>query len=374
MVAVFLLLIIVLVWSIFAQSNNRTEYMHQPWHSATSFMRNLLILLLQCSWLFWISCADDHQKSATPIQKTGVYAHPSVLSFTEQLANKPKDAALYYQRALALRSIGEDSVALLDFYQATELDSSQSKYFSAIGELLFEHKDVEGSVKWFKKAIEIDPMDPVAHLKFAKMLIFVNDNEKAFKEINTVLRRDPYNAEGYFLKGMVYKNMNDTNKSISSFQTAVQVDPGYQPAILQLAMIYAARKDDLALRYFDNAYKADTHQMVALHAKAMYLQDKKSTDLAKTVYREILTKDSNYIDAAFNLSWLLMQEDSLLVAEDLLSRVLQLQDDYVEAYYNRGVCRELLQKKESALSDYQRAVQLDPQYPEARAAVGRLKP
>ncbi|MES2478950.1 MAG: tetratricopeptide repeat protein [Bacteroidota bacterium] len=332
---------------------------------------NILLALL---WAILISsCGESSQKSqAVNSISDGVFAHPSIAPISIEIEKNPTDAALFFKRAKAFRALSEDSIALNDFKKAAELDSSKAIYFSSIGELLFEHKDVEGSVKWFRKAIQIDPKDPIAHLKFAKMLMFVNDNQKAFAEINTVLRRDPYNAEAYFLKGMVYKNINDTAKSISSFQTAVQVDPGYQPAILQLALIYAAKKDSIALRYFDNAYTADPTQMVALHGKAMFYQENGQLNKAKEMYKKCIAQDPQYGDAFFNMGWILMQEDSLEKAAKQFDFVTKIEPNNSEAYYNRGVCKELMKRPAEALSDYRQALEFDPEYKEARDGVARL--
>jgi tetratricopeptide (TPR) repeat protein len=318
------------------------------------------------------SCGSSNKKTSITQPKDGIFAHPSVASISLQMESNPNDASLFFKRAKALRGLQEDFLALEDFKKATQLDSTKAIYFSAIGELLFEHKDVEGSVKWFKKAIQIDPADPVAHLKFAKMLMFVNDNKKAFTEINTVLRRDPYNPEAYFLKGMVYKNLNDTAKSISSFTTSVQVDPGYQPSILQLAMIYAAKRDTIAIRYYDNAFAADTTQLVALHGKAMFYQEMGKMENAKTVYKECILHDVQYADAYFNLGWILMHQDSLDKAARQFDFVTKIEPNNAEAYYNRGVCKELLKKPLEALIDFKQALAFDPDYKVAKEGIDRL--
>lgn len=363
-------LIIDHLWTIFAQLKSKVLVFLRPYFIK---MKNLhLLTAILCAFLM-ASCGSSTPKNKALEQSTdGVFAHPSIAPISMEIEKNPNDAALFFKRAKAFRALNEDSIALNDFKKATELDSTKAIYFSSIGELLFEHKDVEGSVKWFRKAIQIDPKDPIAHLKFAKMLMFVNDNQKAFDEINTVLRKDPYNAEAYFLKGMVYKNLNDTAKSISSFQTAVQVDPGYQPAILQLALIYSVKKDSIALRYFDNAYAADPTQMVALHGKAMFYQDNGQLNKAKEMYRKCISQDPQYADAFFNMGWILMQQDSLEKATKQFDFVTKIEPTNSEAYYNRGVCKELLKRTAEALSDYRQALEFDPEYQEAKDGVARL--
>src|SRR5690606_19393220 len=105
------------------------------------------------------------------------------------------------------------------FQQAASLDSTKAEYFSAVGDLMFEHKDISGSLPWIEKAVSLNPKDPQARLKIAKLFVFIKEYPKAFSEINTVLRQNAMNPEGYFLKGIIYKDLKDTSKAISSFQT-----------------------------------------------------------------------------------------------------------------------------------------------------------
>jgi tetratricopeptide (TPR) repeat protein len=333
-------------------------------------MNKLFPILPLLASILFCACGGGKQRALQPT--TGPYADLSIRSISGQIDANPGDAALFFKRAKAFRALGQDSVALIDFEKAVQLDSSKANYFSAIGELLFEHKDVDGSVKWFKKAIRIDPKDPVAHLKFAKMLIFINDNQKAFNEINTVLRKDPYNSEAYFLKGIVYKNMNDTGKAMSSFQTSVQVDPGYQPSILQLAILYAAKKDPIALKYFDNAYAADTTQLMAWYGKAMFYQDNGDYEKAKEIYRECLRKNDAYTDAYFNTGWILMHQDSLEKAIGRFGEVVKRESSNFSAYYNRGLCYELLKRKDEAIADYNSALRFNQDYQEPKDGIKRL--
>ncbi|WP_344825944.1 tetratricopeptide repeat protein [Rurimicrobium arvi] len=316
------------------------------------------------------ACGGGSKAPQQPV--SGVFAVPEIAEVSARIEKDGNNAALYYKRAMLLREQGADSLALTDLKKTVSLDSSKAYYFSSIGELLFEHKDVQGSIKYFKKAIGIDPNDPVSHLKYAKLLMFTDNNQEAFTEINTVLRRNPYSGEAYFLKGMVYKNLKDTNKALSSFQTSIQVDPQYQPSFLQLGAIYASRKDSLALRYFENAYLIDSSQMIGRYSQAMFYQDAGAYEKAKAVYRKIILKDPQYADAFFNMGWILMRQDSFEKAARQFDLVTRIEPANAGAYYNRGVCYELMHRTREALSDYRQAVELDDTYTEAKSGVQRL--
>lgn len=304
---------------------------------------------------------------------SGAYGHPDIKNLSREIAEQPQNAALLFKRAQALRKLKEDSLALIDLNKAIVIDTSKAAYFSAIGELLFDHKDIDGSRIWFKKAIQRDPNDPTAHLKLAKLLLFIDENNEAFKEINIVLRQNPYQAEAYFLKGMAYKNLRDSNRALSSFQTAVQVDPVYQPALFQLARLYESRNDTLGLQYYENAYRADTSDVTPLHGKALFYQNLGHLAEAKATYRRCMKNHVSYTDAAFNLGWILMHQDSFELAADIYDTVLKYNSTNAEASYNKAVCLELSKKTSEALNYYRKAAELRSNYKEAQDAIKRLE-
>lgn len=325
---------------------------------------------------FWVgitlwSCGNAGKNS--PEASHPDYRLPGVAELSGKLADHPNDAQLYFQRGKALQKHGRDSLALEDYKNAVRLDSSKAAYYSAIGDLMFEHKDISGSVQWFDKAIRLDPRDPMAHLKFAKILLITKDYKRSFAEINNVLRQDVYNREAYLLKGLAYKDLKDTNKAISSFQTALQVSPEYAEAMVQLGAIYRAKGDPLALKYYGNAFKADTTDVYPLYAQGMYYQDRKEYELAKEAYRNCLHHNRQYADAYFNTGWILMQQDSLQQAIVQFRQATKADPGNAGAFYNSGLCQELLGNNSEAAADYRKALSVDPQYAEAREALARVE-
>ncbi|MBK8145230.1 MAG: tetratricopeptide repeat protein [Bacteroidetes bacterium] len=308
-----------------------------------------LLLLLQISCNFF-----DKGNKETVGNVNNELAEVEAIS--RLIEKKPKDAQLFYNRGLAYKAIKKDSFALRDFQKSAELDSTVAKYFSAVGDLLFEHKDISGSVPWFQKALSLNPDDEKAHLKMAKLFLYVEEFPKAFVEINTVLRGNVYNAEAYFLKGMCYKSMKDTNNAISSFQTAVQTEPKYVDAQMQLAIIYDHKKNPLALKYFENAYQADTNNMEPLYGQAMYWQKQENFTEAKKVFKRMILRDRSYAKSYYNTGWMLMQEDSTEKAIRQFDIAIQNKPDYADAYYNRGICKEIMGKFAEAQEDYEQAI------------------
>ena len=327
--------------------------------------------LLTVIFALIFSACNDRKNPVT--NNNPVFLQPGLKELTQKIEDSPDDPGLYFERGRMLDHMNEDSLALSDYQKAISLDSSKAEYFSAIGDMLFEHKDISGSLKWIEKALKLNPKDPAAHLKMAKLFIYTKDYKSAFSEINTVLRQDVYNAEGYFLKGMAYKDMKDTANAKSSFETAVQVAPDYRDAIIQLGLLYSAKKDSLALKYFDNAYRLDTTDLFPVYARGVYYQESNQYELAKNEYKKVILRDNQYTDAYYNMGYVLMQQDSNQKAWRQYDLLTKIDPTDPEAYYNRGLCSELMGKKEDALTDYRQALTFYKDYPEAAAGVKRLQ-
>lgn len=307
-----------------------------------------------------------------PVDSNPVFREPALKKVTEAINKDARNADLYFERGMLLDGMEQDSLALIDYKKAISLDSNRAEYYSAIGDMLFEHKDLEGSVTWLEKAMKINPNDRKAHLKLAKLFLYIKEYNKSLAEINVVLRQDVYNPEGYYLKGMVYKSLNDTTKALSSFLTALQVQPEYRDAVIQTGIMYSMKGDPMALKYYDNAYKMDSLDVFPLYARGVYYQDKGDFESAKEEYIKTVLADRDYTATYYNLGYIYMQQDSLEKAFRQYDILTKIDPQDPEAYFNRGLCYELMGKKSEAVTDYKQALVFDETYAEPKEALKRI--
>ena len=336
---------------------------------------------MKCPWLKYFAIitgivlftgCKDHKSTATSDTDPVFTSTPRLKSLTDQINSTPADAALYFERGAVLHKMKLDTLAIKDYKTAATLDTNKAGYMSAVGDILFENKDINGAIEWIQKAINKDPKDRKAHLKIAKLFLYLKNYSKAFGEINLVLRQNVYDPEGYFLKGMIYKDMKDTARAISNFETAVQVAPDYHDAIIQLGLMMSAKNDPIALKYLDNAYREDTTDVFPIFAKGVYYQNNKDYPKAKDEYKKCILRNNRYVDAYFNMGYILMQQDSTEKAYRQYDIVTRLDPINPTAYYDRGLCSEIMNKTKEAIADYQQAGKLDTAYKSPKEALKRL--
>src|SRR5690606_29857998 len=90
-------------------------------------------------------------------------------------------------------------------------------------------------------------------LRKAEIDIVLGNYEYARNHINEALKQNEYNAEAYYIRGRMYKEMRDTVLASSSYKTAIEVDPNYYDAYIEVGLLYANQKSELAREYYNSA-------------------------------------------------------------------------------------------------------------------------
>lgn len=334
-----------------------------------SWIKHVTIVLMIFLW----SCKNHTENKNTDAANPVFQSDANLKKITDAINSSPKDAALYYERGEMLHKMQQDTLALKDLKAAAKLDSTKAEYQSAVGDLLFEDKDITGSVEWLRKAIALNPGDKKTHLKIAKLFLYIKKYPEGFEEINKALRADAFDPEGYFLKGMIYKELKDTAKAISTFLTAVEVSPDYRDAVIQLGLLYSAKKDSVALKYFDKALRIDSADVFPWFAKGVFYQQNKNLKMAEEEYKACVLRDRHYANAYFNMGSLYMDEDSIKKAWRQYDIVTKIDPGNPTAYYDRGLCSEMMDSIKNAIEDYRLASALDSTYKSPKDALARLR-
>jgi tetratricopeptide (TPR) repeat protein len=107
----------------------------------------------------------------------------------------------------------------------------------------------------YRRAIELRPAFPAAHVGLARVLLDLNDTNGALAEIEAARRYKAIYPEASAVEGRIYREAAQTDEAIGSFNRAIRESHGFQPeAHVGIGRVYEEKGQyDLAAREFQIA-------------------------------------------------------------------------------------------------------------------------
>jgi len=307
--------------------------------------------------------------------KEDKYANmPEALAEIYKKIDKHPNNPLYYSELsdYYLNALMVDS-ALNAILKAVRLDSNNTTYYLKLSDIYFAMKNIDASEEMLEKVIAMDNKNQEAYLKLAELHFLHKRYEKAHEYLEKVLLIDSYNPKAYFIRGWIYKEEKDTNAAIRSYLMAVEQQSDYFEAYEELALLYHRKKDPLAINYYKNAINIQPENVQILYDLAMFYQETGDDEQAITHYKMILQINPSYKYALHNIGWIYMvEQEKYDEAVAFFTKSIEVDSNYIDAIYNRGIASENLKQYDNARQDYAYTLKLDDKYMPAIEALNRL--
>jgi len=330
-----------------------------------------LIILIGSSVLF-PACGGKKGEEKKP--EASVQPASELERLNQLIAKDSRNPDYLVQRARIYNSQKQFQNALNDMNAAIGLDSTRAELWMVKADALFGLVQVPLAMEAFKKVISLDPKSIEPYLKLAELSLYIKEYQQTLNYANGALKIDSKKTKAYFIKGFVYKETNDTARAISSFQTCVEQEPQYYEAHMQLGILYAAKKNKLALQYYDNALRLKPNSIEALYDRGMFYQEAEDYNKAMEDYNAILRIDPKNKEACFNLGYIHLAYLKVYRQAILhFTQAIRCDSNYLEAYYNRGISFENLGDIDHAAADYRKALAIYPKYELARKGLERVR-
>lgn len=164
----------------------------------------------------------------------------------------------------------------------------------------------------------------------------------------------------------VYENLADaqirqgkTDDAVASLQAAVKRDPSLTSASQRLGELLAVagrgvEADEVFQQYLDN--NPDRQALV----EAMELNRKGDTAKAEAIYRGVLRRDPENVDALRLMGVLCVRRESFNDGEAFFRRAVEVAPDYWAAWINLGSALNDQQKFDKAEAAFKRALKIRP--------------
>lgn len=204
----------------------------------------------------------------------------------------PTDPEVLSVRASIRASLDRDlDGALADLERAIGLTPASSDLWNDLGLLQSERGALREAERAFRRAVALDPLDPVARANYAVLLLDQNRIRAAEAQIEAALRADPAFELGYFARGRRQLQSGDTAGAIESLLRATTANPAFSNGLLVLGAAYAAEGEtELAEQALENADRLDPNDPVVAQYRAALAIDERRADDAIRLAQEAVRR------------------------------------------------------------------------------------
>ena len=247
-----------------------------------------------------------------------------------------------YSKAENLIEIGKyvEAEAYVNKLLAKNPDDLQAKAY--LGEIYSVQYKLDAAEKEFKKILEKNPRNPIAHNGLG--LVYYRRTTSSDMNFRG-------NTENYY------------NKALQEFSLAVKNDPGFYQAYDNTGKIlYDAGRFDDAERYFKKALEIRPDYSKGVENYGRVLFAKNQIDAAIDKYKEAIRLNSKNSSAYCNLGEALIRKGDFSAAIKQLQTSLYLFPNSAPVHDLLGKTYELQGNEAAAISEYKKSFLIKPEY------------
>lgn len=215
---------------------------------------------------------------------------------------------------------------LLSELQKIELTTPEAKanLQTSIGVAQASLGQIDKARSSIEAALAIKPDHVPAMIVKVRLMLADNDVPGGLTLLESVLAKDAKNYEAWSLKGDILRFQGNTDAALSAYRKALEVKPDFGGAHAAIfAVLLKQNKLDDAGAQLEAMKKALPKNSQTLMVEAEYLYEKKDFKRALEVTQDLIRVAPNNPKALFMAGAVQFQLNSLVQAEDNLSRALK---------------------------------------------------
>ncbi len=299
----------------------------------------------------------------------------SLLVLDKLIREDPKSPDLFARRSKVHADRKNYTQALTDITIALKMDSLVPDYYISQAEYYIFNGEPNSAKKALNVCMKKFPDNTDVMMKLAEIHLYMKEYGQAKLILKDVLPLNDDLAQIYFIQGMIALETNDTLGAVRNFQVTIDKEPEYYAAYIQAGKIYSNQGNPLAVQYLQSAIDLQPNMYEAHYLLGYFYQEHSELDLALQQYEYISTKiDSTQADPYFNHGYIeMVYRANYAEAAKWFGKAIYWNPSYADAWYNRGFSYELDGQLSKAKSDYQKAMELQPNFPLAIKGLNRIE-
>ncbi len=274
-------------------------------------------------------------------------------------------------------SRGKEAFGKKDYYDAEKYfrnalksnpESAEASYL--LGRALEMKNDDAGAEKAFQDAVRKNPKDEKTYYYLGKLYFRQKKYNEAVNSFDHAVRLKPDNYAAFYSRGLAYDALKKYSPAVSSYQKALSIKPDLYEAKYNLGISHKKNGQYAdALKVFQELSKERSDANVFNQMGETYLLQKNYPS-SLALFRKALEKDSSNGRTHYNMGIVYGKMNDPGNAISSLQKISDPQDAGV--FYELGKNYEKLKNFPEARENYQKAVQMNPNYFKAHLSLGNV--
>jgi predicted O-linked N-acetylglucosamine transferase (SPINDLY family) len=249
--------------------------------------------------------------------------------------NMKLQSAEILQQALSFQKSGDYASAEI-LYRKLFKNNDNADAANLLGCLLMNRGNYQGAEEYIKKAIKIKP--DVYFFYYHLGLVYSRQNfwNEAIQAFQKALSYNPQHADSLNNLGVALNSIGSFEPAIIILKKALAIQPDHSESLNNIAIAYSMKGDNnKALNYYLKAIerfpeKPECHKNIAGIYRKLHLLKRAEHHLQLA-----LRYSPNYIQALNDYGVILKDQGKNLKAYEAFCKIVELDDDFIEAQSNR---------------------------------------
>jgi cytochrome c-type biogenesis protein CcmH/NrfG len=185
--------------------------------------------------------ADDPTNTALLYSSYRLYSDLTDKALLTMALTAPDGALMHEMMGRELARHGDEAQAIVNLREALKIDPHLPGAHFELGELLFNSSDQQLQTQAqaeFQAALVDNPADAKAHLMMGEAAAKHGDTKAALSEDSRAVELQPNDPDALVELGKVLMSLNENDKAQAAFEQAVKADPSNTVARYRLSMLY----------------------------------------------------------------------------------------------------------------------------------------
>ena len=222
------------------------------------------------------------------------------------------------------------------------------------------------------RAYEISNRNTFVTLRYANLLLDLQNNEKAKTLLSSLSKEQQQNPVYHFLTGRLNANLDKSESAVNAYKRALAIEPSFAQAFIAIYN-YALNEQfvDVFLSTAREMVKENGNNLLAKNLLAQYLFFIRDFEESTTLYEE-LVEEPNLLNPAeaYNRLAIMSIENSLVTARNYAQKAFELQPNSASILNTYGHIKALRGEYEQSLKMLRDAFARDAKDPNIRYHLG----